>query len=63
MAKKDMGIPEKRSDYSEIDINREKRSGAEQPGKTPGQAEGEDSPKRQMPYPNGPGKTPGSAEG
>ena len=62
MAKKDMGIPEKRSDFSEIDIKREKRT-AEQPGKTPGQAEGEGSQKRQMPYPNGPGKTPGSAEG
>jgi hypothetical protein len=62
MAKKDMGIPEKRQDYSEIDINREKRSGAEQPGKTPGQAEGEDT-QRQKPYPNLPGKTPGNAEG
>jgi hypothetical protein len=61
MAKKDYGIPEKRSDFSEVDINREKRSGAAQPGRTPGAAEGQDE-KRDKPYPD-PGKTPGKAEG
>lgn len=33
----------------------------QQPGKTPGKAEGGEE--RTKPYPNAPGKTPGSAEG
>jgi hypothetical protein len=62
MAKKDMRIPEKPQDHSEIDIDPPKRSGASLPGKTPGSAEGEEK-RRDKPYPNGPGKTPGNAEG